>query len=156
MCTGSSFQYYFIVACCNLFSCNGSVVLCVLTRHNYCGNHGHPDHQVALAFRCIQWHNNVNCCIGCHIELCSCVTRTTQINVCTGLLPEVLCMFRHQLCIKCDLTAAFLPHQGKPLVQGLMIVMTLLVTILVFILWCFGHSKVVAINVDTICHLASE
>jgi hypothetical protein len=39
----------------------------VLTRHNYCGNHGHHDRQVALAFGCIQWHNNVDCCVGCHI-----------------------------------------------------------------------------------------
>ncbi len=39
----------------------------VLTRHNYCGNHGHHDSQVALAFRCIQWHNNADFCIGCHV-----------------------------------------------------------------------------------------
>ena len=39
----------------------------VLTRHNYYGNHGHRDLQVALAFRRIQWHNNVDRCIGCHV-----------------------------------------------------------------------------------------
>jgi hypothetical protein len=55
-----------------------------------------------------------------------------------------------------DITAAFLPPKGLPLIQGLIIVMTLLVTIVVVILWRFGHSKVVAIDVDTICHLASE
>ena len=67
------------------------------------------------------------------------VTRTTQINGCTWLVPEVLCMFRHQLCIERDVIAAFLPHQGYPLVQGLIVVMTLLVTIVVVILmlWAF-------------------
>ncbi len=49
----------------------GSV--CVLTQYNYCGDHSYCDH----------W-----------------ATRTTQINGCTGLVPEVLCMFRHQLCIE--------------------------------------------------------
>ncbi len=39
----------------------------VLTRHNYCGNHGHRDHQVALAFGRIQWPNNVDRFVGCHI-----------------------------------------------------------------------------------------
>ncbi len=45
----------------------GSSLVCVLTRQNYCGNYSHCDHQVALAFRRIQWHNNVDCCVGCHI-----------------------------------------------------------------------------------------
>ncbi len=39
----------------------------VFTRHNYCCNHGHRDHQVALAFRRIQWHNNIDCCGGGHV-----------------------------------------------------------------------------------------
>ena len=39
----------------------------VLTHHNYCGNHGHRDCQVALALRHIQWHNNVDHCVGCHV-----------------------------------------------------------------------------------------
>jgi hypothetical protein len=38
----------------------------------------------------------------------------------------------------------------------LIVMMTLSVTIVVVILWRFGHSKVVLINVDMICHLASE
>ena len=83
----------------------------VLTCHNYCGNHGHSDHQVELALRRIQWPNNVDRCIGCHVGLCSCVTRTTQISGCTRLVPEVLYMFRHQLCVECDVTAACFPHQ---------------------------------------------
>ncbi len=45
----------------------GSSLVRVSTCHNYCGNHDHLDHQVALAFRCIQWHNNVDCCIECHV-----------------------------------------------------------------------------------------
>ena len=84
----------------------------VLTQYNYCGDHSY----------CDRW-----------------VTRTTQFNGCTGLVPEVLCMFRHQLCIERDIIAAFLLHQGYPLVQGLIVVMTLLVTIVVVILmlWAF-------------------
>jgi hypothetical protein len=39
----------------------------VLTRHTYCGNHGHCDCQVALALRCIQWHNNFDHCVRCHV-----------------------------------------------------------------------------------------
>ncbi len=39
----------------------------VLTRHNYCVDHGHHDRQVALMFGCIQWPNNVDRCVGCHI-----------------------------------------------------------------------------------------
>jgi len=115
----------------------GSV--CVLTRYNYCGNHSYCDCWGALAFRHIQLHNNIDRCIGCHVGLCSCATRRTQINGCTGLVPEVLCMFRHQLCIERDNIAAFLLHQGYPLVLGLIVVMTLLVTIVVVILmlWAF-------------------
>ena len=66
-CAGSHCQYQLIIVCCNLFSCNGSVVLCVLTHQHYCGNHDHRDHQVALALRRILWHNNVDCCIECHV-----------------------------------------------------------------------------------------
>ena len=40
---------------------------CVLTRYNCCGDHSYCDCWVALAFRCIQWHNNIDPCIGCHI-----------------------------------------------------------------------------------------
>jgi len=48
-------------------------------------------------------------------------------------------MFRHQLFIERDIIAAFLLHQGYPLVQGLIIVMTLFVAIMVVILmlWAF-------------------
>jgi hypothetical protein len=45
------------------------------------------------------------------LGICSCVTRMMQISGSTRLVPEVLCMFRHQLCIEGDITAAFLPHQ---------------------------------------------
>jgi hypothetical protein len=63
---------------------------------------------------------------------------------------------KHQLYMERDVTAAFLPHQGQPLAQGLIVVMI------------FGHkhgfrlvalwvlSRLVAIDVDTVCHLASE
>jgi hypothetical protein len=56
--------------CCLLQSIQlqwGSSLVRVLTRRNYYGNHGHRDHQVALALRCIHWHNNVDRCIGCHV-----------------------------------------------------------------------------------------
>jgi hypothetical protein len=45
----------------------GSSLVHVLTRHNYCGSHGHRDRQVALAFGRIQWPNNIDHCIGCHV-----------------------------------------------------------------------------------------
>ncbi len=63
-------------------------LVCVLTRHNYCGNHSHRNHWVALAFRCIQWHNNVDCCIGCHVGhllLCDKDDANQQLHkACTG------------------------------------------------------------------------
>ena len=55
-----------IVACCNLFRCNG---FCVLTRYHYCGNHSYCDRGVALAFRHIQWHNIIDRCVGCHVAV---------------------------------------------------------------------------------------
>ncbi len=61
--------YQLIVDCCNLFGCNsGAVVLCacchitiivaimVITIV-----------KVTLAFGRIQWHNNIDCCVGCHL-----------------------------------------------------------------------------------------
>jgi len=50
-------------------------------------------------------------------------------------------MFRHQLCIERDVIAAFLFHQGYPLVQGLIVVVTLLVTIVVFHLDALGIQR---------------
>ena len=51
--------------------------------------------------------------LGATLGEWSCVTGTTQLSGCTRLLPEVLCMFRHQLCVvERDVTDAFLPHQG--------------------------------------------
>ena len=93
--------------------------------------------------------------LGVTLGICFCVTMTTQIRGSTRLVPEVLCTFRHQLSVECDINAAFLPHQGYHLVQGLIVVVTL-VTNLVFILWHFGLSRLVAIDVDTVCRLASE
>ncbi len=86
---------------------------------------------------CMCWHNTIivaitvivivkwHCCLdafngittlivtlGVMLGIFSCVTRTTQISSCTKLLPEVLCTFRHQLCVERDFTAAFHPHQG--------------------------------------------
>ena len=89
---------------------------------------------------CVCWHNTTIVAITVIVIVEGhWATRTTQINGCTGLVPEVLCMFRHQLCIERDIIAAFLLHQGYPLVQGLIVVMTLLVTIVVVILmlWAF-------------------
>jgi hypothetical protein len=66
--------------------------------------------------------------------------RATQISGSTSLFLEVLRTFRHQLYGECDVAAAFLPHQGQHLAQGLVVVMTL-VTNVAFILWHFGHSQ---------------
>ncbi len=92
---------------------------------------------------------------GVTMGICSCMTRMTQISGSTRLVPEVLRTFKHQLHVKRDITAAFLPHQGQPLAWGFVVVM-ILVTNVAFILWHFGLSRLVAINVNTICHLACE
>ncbi len=113
ICTGSHCQYQLIVACCNLFSCNGAVVLCLCW---------HVTIIVAITVIVIvKWHwcldafNGITTLIvalGVTLGICFCVTRTTQISGCTRLVPEVLRTFRHQLCVERDITAAFLPHQG--------------------------------------------
>ncbi len=132
--------YHLIVDCCNHSVAMGQKIAHVLKHHNYCGNHSHCDCQVALAFKCIQRHNNVIIALGVTLRICSCVTRTMQISSCTRLVLEILSTFRHQLCMERDVTAAFLPHQGQPLARGLTIVMTL-VTNVAFILRHFGHSQ---------------
>jgi hypothetical protein len=104
-------QYQLIVACCNLFSCNGAVVLCMCW-HVTIIVAIHCDCQVALAFGCNQWPTTFIVALGVTLGVCSCVTRSTQISSSTRLVKEVLCMFRHQLCMEHDITAAFLPHQG--------------------------------------------
>jgi hypothetical protein len=112
-CTGSHCQYQLIVACCNLFSCIGAVVLCVCW---------HVTIIVAITVIVIvKWHwhldtfNGITTLIvalGVTLGVCSCVTRMMQIGGSTRLVPEVLCTFRHQLYGERDITAAFLPHQG--------------------------------------------
>ncbi len=108
-------QYQLIVACCNLFSCNGAVVLCVCW---------HLTIIVAITvIVIIKWHwrlglDAFNCiatlivALGVMLGICPCVTRTTQISDSTRLVKEIFCMFRHQLCMEHDVTAAFLPQQG--------------------------------------------
>jgi hypothetical protein len=90
----------------------GSSLVRVLTHHNYCGNHGHCDCQVELAFGCIPWPTTFIIALGVTLGICSCVTRMTQLSGSTRLVPEVFCTFRHQLYRECDVTAAFLAHQG--------------------------------------------
>ncbi len=90
----------------------GNKLVRVLSHHSYCGNHGHCDCNVALALGRIQWSTNADHCNGCHIGCLLLRDKTTQINSCTRLVPEILCMFRHQLCVEHDVTAAFLPQQG--------------------------------------------
>ncbi len=61
-------QYQLIVACCNLFSCNGTVVLCVCWHVTIIvAITVIVIVKVALAFGRIQWHNNIDCCIRCHV-----------------------------------------------------------------------------------------
>jgi hypothetical protein len=78
---------------------------------------------------------------GVKLGICSCVTRMMQISGSTSLVPAVLCTFGHQLYGDCNVAAAFLPHQGQSLAQGLIVVMTL-VTNVAFILWHFGCSQI--------------
>ncbi len=106
-------QYQLIVACCNLFSCNGAVVLCVCW---------HITIIVAITvIVIIKWHWRLDAfngltklivVLGVTLGICSCVTRMMQISGSTRLVTEVLRTFRHQLYVECDVTAAFLPHQG--------------------------------------------
>jgi hypothetical protein len=90
----------------------GSSLVRVLTRHNYCGNHGHCDCHVALAFGCIKWPNNIDPCIGGHVWHLLLHDKATQISGSARLVPEVLRTFRHELWVEREVTAAFLPHQG--------------------------------------------
>ncbi len=61
-------QYQLIVDSCNLFSCNGAVVLCVCWHVTIIvATTVIVIVKVTLAFGCIQWHNNVDRCIGCHV-----------------------------------------------------------------------------------------
>ncbi len=129
--------YQLIVDCCNLFIYNGAVVLqvcwCItiivaITVIMIIKRHWHLDAfngQTTFIFA-----------LGVTLSICSCVTRATQISGSASLVPEVLHTFRHQLYRKREVAAAFLPHQGQPLAQGLIIVMTL-VTNVAIILWCF-------------------
>ncbi len=112
-CTGSHCQYQLIVACCNLFSCNEAVVLCMCW---------HVTIIVAITvIMIVKWHwhldafNGITTLIvvlGVTLGVCSCVTRMMQIGGSTRLVLEVLCTFQHQLYGEHDVTAAFLPHQG--------------------------------------------
>ena len=112
-CTGSHCQYQLIVACCNLFSCNGSVVLCMCWHITIIV----PITGIVIV-KC-HWHLDalngittliIALCVT--LGICSCVTRTAQISGSTRLVLEVFCVFWHQLYIECGITAAFLPYQG--------------------------------------------
>ncbi len=134
-------QYQLIVACSNLLSCNGAVVLCMCW---------HITSIVAITVIVIvKWHWHLDAfnglitfiiALGAKLGICSCVSRTTQISGSTKLVPEVLYTVRHQLFMKPDITAAFLLRQRQPLAWGLIIVMTL-VTNVAIILWCLRHSQ---------------
>ncbi len=111
--------YQLIVACCNLFSCNGAVVLCMCW---------HVTIIMAIAvIMIIKWHWHLDAlngittlivALGVTLGICSCVTRTTQISGCTRLVPEVLCTSKHQLCIERDVMAALLPHKANLWYKG--------------------------------------
>ncbi len=147
---------YQLIVDCYLFNCNGALVLCVCWHVTII--------MAIMVIVIIKWHWHLDAfnglitlilALGFMLGICSCVTRRTQIRGSARLVMEVLCTFRHQLCVECDITAAFLPHQGYPLVHWLIIVMTL-VTKVAFILWHFGLPRLVAIDVDMICHLVSD
>ncbi len=105
--------YQLIVVYCNLFSCNGAVVLRVCW---------HVTLIMAITIIVIaKWHwrldtfNGITMLIvalGVTLGICSCVTRMTQISGCTRLVLEILCTFWHQLYGEPAVTAAFLPQQG--------------------------------------------
>jgi hypothetical protein len=88
----------------------------------------------------IQWPNNIDPCVGRHVWHMLLHDKVMQISSSTKFVPEVLCTFRHQLYRERDVTAAFLPPQGQPLAQGLIVVMNLFTNV-ASILWHFGHSQ---------------
>jgi hypothetical protein len=110
----------------------------------------------------IKWHWRLDAfkptliiALGVTLGICSCVTRMMQISGSTRLVLEVLCTFRPQLYRDCDIAAVFFFHQGQPLAQGLIIVMT----------WSqMWHSSCGALDTPKIggnqcrpiCHLATE
>ncbi len=60
--------YQLIVDCCNLFSCNWAVVLCVCWHVPFImAIRVIMIVKVALVFGSIQWHNNIDCCVRCHV-----------------------------------------------------------------------------------------
>ncbi len=89
-CTGSHCQYQLIIAYCNLFSCNGAVVLCMCW---------HVTIIVAITvIMIVKWHwhldafNGITMLIiasGVTLGISSCVTRTMQISGCTKLVTEI-------------------------------------------------------------------
>ncbi len=112
-------QCHLIVACCNLFSCNEAVVLCVCW---------HVTIIVAImVIVIVKWHWRLDAfnglttlivALGVTLGICSCVTRRMQISGCTRLVTEVLCMFRHQLYVEGDATAAFFPTKANLWYKG--------------------------------------
>ncbi len=79
-------QYQLIVACCNLFSCNGAVVLCMCWHVTII--------VVITVIVIVKWHwrldafNGITTLIialGVTLGVCSCVTRTTQFSGSTTL-----------------------------------------------------------------------
>ncbi len=109
-------QSQLIVACCNLFSCNGAVAVCV------CWHITIIESMTVIVI--IKWHWHLDTfngvitlivALGVMLGVCSCVTRTTQISGSTRLVQMVLRTFRHQLSVKCDVTSPllFFPTKAK-------------------------------------------
>jgi hypothetical protein len=90
--------------------------------------------------------------LGVMFGICSCVARTMQISSSTSLLPAVLRTFRHQLYGDPDIAAAFLPHQGQPLAQGLIGVTTFDHKCCFHLVAFWALPRLVLIDVNAICH----
>ncbi len=122
----------------------GSSLVRVLTHHNYCGNHGHHDCQVALAFRHIQWHNNIDHYVGCHVG-CLLLRDKDDTNqwyhkACEeGNLHVQTSVVRGTWCHCCFSSPPRLTFGTR-----VVVVMTL-VTNMAFILWPVGLPRLVAI-----------
>ncbi len=135
------YPYQLIIDCCNQIRCNRAVVL-----HVYWCITMMMAIAVIMIVKwdwCLDTFNGLTTFIlvlRVMLGVCSCVTMSMQISVSTRLVLEVLHTLRHQLYKEHDVAAAFLPHQGQPFAQGL-IVVTTLVTNVVFILWHFGCSQ---------------
>ncbi len=150
-------QYQLIVDCCNLFSCNGAVVLhafwCIIFM------------VAIMVIMIFKWHWHLDAFnvmimlilpLRVTLGVCSCVTRTMKFSGSTSLVPEVLCTFRHQLYKEHDITAVSLTPPRSTFDTKVDHCDDFGYKCSVYPVALWALPRLVATIVDTICHLAGE